>query len=136
MDDAAKKAREEYLKKYLSKDDKQSTKKHKKKKNKTGIGLKIHENDAFVAVAPSTAQASSNDESDKDVEIVEKMKKLQSVPKFKPAAFEAVDLKTKTDIPRKRHDSSSDENGLFWLVLIMFRIDKLFYNEKLVCRIQ
>lgn len=40
MDDAAKKAREEYLKKYLSKDDKQSAKKHKKKK-KTGIGFVV-----------------------------------------------------------------------------------------------
>lgn len=37
MDDAAKKARDEYLKKYLSKDDKQLKKKRKKKKSGTGF---------------------------------------------------------------------------------------------------
>ncbi|KAL3990764.1 Pre-mRNA-splicing factor of RES complex family protein [Acanthocheilonema viteae] len=108
MDDAAKKARDEYLKKYLSKDNKQSTKKHKKK-NRIGIGLKIRENDAFADVAPCTEQA-SDDESDKDIKILEKVEKLHSVPKFKPAAFEAVELKTETDTLRKRNDSSSDEN--------------------------
>uniref|UniRef100_A0A1I8EGK0 BUD13 homolog n=1 Tax=Wuchereria bancrofti TaxID=6293 RepID=A0A1I8EGK0_WUCBA len=108
MDDAAKKAREKYLKKYLSKDHKQSGKKHKKKKKKIGIGLKIHENDAFADVAQCVVQTSSDDESGRDIEILEKMKKLDSMPKFKPA-FEAVELK-KTNAPRKRHDSSSDEN--------------------------
>ncbi|KAM3727804.1 BUD13 [Dirofilaria immitis] len=109
MDHSAKKAREEYLKKYLSKD-KQSSKKHKKKKKKTGIGLKIHENDAFVDVAPRNGQTSSDDESDRDIEIVERIKKLHSVPKFKPAAFEVVELKTETDATRKQCDSSFDQN--------------------------
>ncbi|EFO24098.1 hypothetical protein LOAG_04385 [Loa loa] len=110
MDDAAKKAREEYLKKYLSKDNKRSGKKHKKEKNKSANGLKIHENDAFVDVAQCAEQTSSDDESSKNIEILEKIKKLDSVPKFKPAAFEAVEFKTETNAPRKRHDSSSDEN--------------------------
>uniref|UniRef100_A0A0R3RYH7 BUD13 homolog n=1 Tax=Elaeophora elaphi TaxID=1147741 RepID=A0A0R3RYH7_9BILA len=111
MEDAGKKARDEYLKKYLNKDDKQSKKKHKKKKKKTGIGLKIHENDAFADVAACTEQTSSGDESSKDVEILEKVKELHSLPKFKPAAFEAVDLKsTETNASPERHDSSSDEN--------------------------
>uniref|UniRef100_A0A915Q5A8 BUD13 homolog n=1 Tax=Setaria digitata TaxID=48799 RepID=A0A915Q5A8_9BILA len=108
MDDAAKKAREEYLKKYLSKDDKQAVKKQKKKKKKIGIGLKIHENDAFVAVAPCAEQTSSDDE--KDVEVTEKVKKLRAMSKFKPAAFEAVEIEVETTAIRKRHDSSSDEN--------------------------
>ncbi|KAK6112970.1 Pre-mRNA-splicing factor of RES complex family protein [Brugia pahangi] len=110
MNDAAKKAREEYLKKYLSKDDEQSRKKHKKRKKKIGIGLKIHENDAFADVAQCAVQTSSDDDSEKDIEILEKMKKLHSVPKFKPAAFEAVELRIETNAPHKRHDSSSDEN--------------------------
>ncbi|VDK84995.1 unnamed protein product [Litomosoides sigmodontis] len=128
MDDAAKKARDEYLKKYISKDDKQLKKKRKKKKS--GTGLKIHENDAFVNVAACTEQTSSGDESGKDIEILEKVKALHSIPKFKPAAFKAVELKSndllkviqayyltdffifaaETNAERQRHDSSSDEN--------------------------
>ncbi|CAG9533520.1 unnamed protein product [Cercopithifilaria johnstoni] len=108
MDDAAKKARDEYLKKYLGGDDKKSTKKHKKKRKKTG--LKIYEDDAFADVAACIEQTSSDDDSSKNIEVLEKVKELHSLSKFKPAAFEAVEIKTEINSPRKRHDSSSDEN--------------------------
>ncbi|VDK41166.1 unnamed protein product [Gongylonema pulchrum] len=98
VDEAAKKAREEYLKKYLSSDDKSvKKKKPKKRKKDVRMGLQIHEDDAFVAVAPSAQQSSSDDDSVKKevVCVLEKKMKVQEVPRFRPATFHAVDIKRK-----------------------------------------
>ncbi|VDN02292.1 unnamed protein product [Thelazia callipaeda] len=116
MDEEAKKAREEYLKRYLSKDDNSKTKKKVRKKSKMN-GLKIHENDAFIAVAPCAEQ-----NSDIDSEDIEVIKRDNEKPRFQPAIFEPVEFKM--ELSSKRHDSSSSESGL-----LMFVSDDLIYVD-------
>uniref|UniRef100_A0A915AJ60 BUD13 homolog n=2 Tax=Parascaris univalens TaxID=6257 RepID=A0A915AJ60_PARUN len=123
----AKLSREEYLKRYLSgsSDSIKSTKKKKKiQKTKAGVGMKIVEDDAFIAVAPESSSIPSDEDEREDLrrEIEISAKLTEIAPKFVKGTFQAIvdsgEASTSERVPlsnqgsKRRHDSSGSDVSL------------------------
>ncbi|VDK47525.1 unnamed protein product [Anisakis simplex] len=113
----AKSAREEYLKKYLSSDADKTKKKSKKKKQQSSNarGMKIIEDDAFIAVAPESSNIPSDEDDREDLrrEIEVEAKLAEMKPKFKKGTFQSIDDSEVPSLPgTSKYYTQSTRHGL------------------------